>query len=103
MAPRRQTSRVRLDLTGCLRETIGRAGLTARELAQGTRAAVAGGKRLRRALDASRYGFDAILDDRGALEAARAEGRRLSRLVDTLVVDGIGGSALGALALEAAL
>ena len=64
---------------------------------------MAGGKRLRRALDAGRYGFDAILDDRRALEAARAEGRRLSRLADTLVVDGIGGSALGALALEAAL
>jgi len=103
VASRRPSSRVRLDYTGCLRATIGRAGLTDRELAQGARAAVAGGKRLRRALDAGRYGFDAVLDDRKALEAARAEGRRLSRLADTLVVDGIGGSALGALALEAAL
>ena len=103
MASRRPSSRVRLDYTGCLRASIGRAGLTDRELAQGRRAAVAGGKRLRRALDAGRYGFDAVLDDRKALEAARAEGRRLSRLADTLVVDGIGGSALGALALEAAL
>ena len=37
------------------------------------------------------------------MQAAQAEARRLSRLADTLVVDGIGGSALGALALEAAL
>lgn len=107
MAARRSTrvptARVRLDFTGSLRETIGRAGLTARELAQGARAADAGRRRLRRALDKKRYGFDAILDDRRALDAARAEGKRLSRRADTLVVDGIGGSALGALALEAAL
>jgi glucose-6-phosphate isomerase len=100
---RRRSARVRLDLTGCLRDTIGRAGLTPRELERGARAADAGRKRLRRALDARRYGFDAVLDDREALAAARAQGRRLSRLADTLVVDGIGGSALGALALESAL
>ena len=86
-----------------MRATIGRAGLTEKELAQGTRAATAGAKRLRASLDAKRYGFDAILDDRQAVAEAQAEGKRLSRLADTLVVDGIGGSALGALALEAAL
>jgi glucose-6-phosphate isomerase len=106
-AQRRRTpppsGRVRLDLTGCLRDTIGRAGLSERELGAGVRAAAAGQKRLRRALDARRYGFDEILDDRAAVEAAVREGRRLSRLADTLVVDGIGGSALGPLALEAAL
>lgn len=101
--PTRPSPRVRLDYTGCLRATIGRGGLTDTELARATRAADAGAKRLRRAVDAGRYGFDGILDDRKAIEAARAEGRRLARLGDTLVVDGIGGSALGALALEAAL
>ena len=59
--------------------------------------------RLRRTLDAGQQGFDAILDDRPAVSAAVREGRRLARLADTLVLDGIGGSALGPLALQTAL
>ena len=59
--------------------------------------------RLRRTLDAGQQGFDAILDDRAAVSAAVREGRRLARLADTLVLDGIGGSALGPLALQTAL
>jgi glucose-6-phosphate isomerase len=59
--------------------------------------------RLRKILDEGQQGFDAILDDRAAVQAAVREGRRLARLADTLVLDGIGGSALGPLALQTAL
>ena len=41
--------------------------------------------------------------DRSAIGDSRREGRRLARFGDTLVVDGIGGSALGALAIQTAL
>ena len=94
---------VRLDFTGCLRERVGAAGFTRAQLQRACRAARPRLKRLRAALDSGRYGFDAILDDRGTAEACQREARRLARLADTLVVDGIGGSALGALALESAL
>lgn len=94
--------RVRLDYTGCLEESIGAAGLTRDEIAAACRRADDGRRRLREAVDSGRLGFDAVLDDKGAIEACRREGRRLARLADTLVVDGIGGSALGALALETA-
>jgi glucose-6-phosphate isomerase len=96
-------ARVRLDYTGCLRERIGRAGLSSAELAAGCRRAARRAAALRRALDAGRYGFDALLDDRRAAAASEREGRRLARLAETLIVDGIGGSALGALALYTAL
>ena len=94
---------LRLDYTGCLDERVGPAGFKRSELQRAARGARPNLKRLRAALDAGRYGFDAVLDDRATAEACRAEGRRLARLADTLVVDGIGGSALGALALESAL
>ncbi len=97
------TSRVRLDYTGCLQERIGKAGFTAKQIRTACHRASAGTRRLKKSLDSGRYGFDAVLDDRRALVASLAEGRRLRRLADTLVVDGIGGSALGALALETAL
>jgi glucose-6-phosphate isomerase len=95
--------RVRLDYTGCLRERVGEAGLTPDEIAAAGERAQSAARALRASLDQGRYGFDAILDDRRALAASVREGRRLSRLADTLVVDGIGGSALGALALQTAL
>jgi glucose-6-phosphate isomerase len=60
-------------------------------------------KTLRRTLDSGAQGWDAILDDRAAKDAAVREGRRLARVADTLVLDGIGGSALGPLALQTAL
>lgn len=94
--------RVRLDYTGCLQESVGAAGLTREEIAAACRRADDGRRRLREAVDSGRIGFDAVLDDADAIEACRREGRRLARLADTLVVDGIGGSALGALALETA-
>jgi len=94
--------RVRLDYTGCLQESVGEAGLTRDEIAAACRRADDGRSRLREAVDSGRIGFDAVLDDVDAIDACRREGRRLARLADTLVVDGIGGSALGALALETA-
>ena len=94
--------RVRLDYTGCLEESVGAAGLTRDEIAAACRRADDGRSRLRGAVDSGRIGFDAVLDDVDAIDACRREGRRLARLADTLVVDGIGGSALGALALETA-
>jgi glucose-6-phosphate isomerase len=95
--------RVRLDYTGCLEESVGAAGFTRDEIAAACRAADDGRRRLREAVDSGRIGFDAVLDDKDALTSSQREGRRLARLADTLVVDGIGGSALGALALETAL
>jgi len=82
---------------------VGRAGFTRPELAAACARAERGIARLRRMLDAGGQGFDAILDDRAAVSAAVREGRRLARLADTLVLDGIGGSALGPLALQTAL
>jgi glucose-6-phosphate isomerase len=99
----RAAERVRLDYTGCLQDRIGPAGLTDSEVREACRAAEAGRRRLRRLVDDGSQGFDAALDDRAAVRAAEAEGRRLRRMADTLVVDGIGGSALGSLALETAL
>lgn len=64
-------------------------------------AADRGRRALRRRLDQGQYGFDAILDD--PADPSLREGRRLAAMADTLVVDGIGGSALGALALQTAL
>jgi glucose-6-phosphate isomerase len=93
---------VRLDYTGCLKESVGDAGFTAGEIAAACRAADDARGRLRRAADEGRLGFDSVLDDRALAEASVKEGRRLARLADTLVVDGIGGSALGALALQTA-
>lgn len=95
--------RVSLDFTGCLKDRVGSAGFTRPEIEAAGRKATPALKRLRRELDRGSYGFDSILDDRQAIEASLAEGRRLARLADTLLVDGIGGSALGALALETAL
>lgn len=100
---RAASSRVRLDYTGCLEERVGGAGFNRTELAAACARAAAGMKRLRRTLDSGAQGWDAILDDRAAKEAAVREGRRLARLADTLVLDGIGGSALGPLALQTAL
>jgi glucose-6-phosphate isomerase len=60
-------------------------------------------RRLRRELDAGRFGFDAILDDRRSQSLSVREGRRLARQADVLVVNGIGGSALGPLAIQTAL
>lgn len=94
---------VRLDFTGCLKDRIGSAGFTRQEVDAACRKAQASMKRLRKSLDAGRYGFDSALDDRRAIEASVSEGRRLARRGNTLVVDGIGGSALGALAIETAL
>jgi glucose-6-phosphate isomerase len=82
---------------------VGRAGFTRAELAAACARAAAGMKRLRRTLDSGAQGWDEILDDRAAKDAAVAEGRRLARLADTLLLDGIGGSALGPLALQTAL
>jgi glucose-6-phosphate isomerase len=94
--------RVRLDYTGCLSNSVGAAGLSREEIAAACRRAGDARSRLREAVDSGHVGFDAVLDDTDALEASRREGRRLARLADTLIVDGIGGSALGALALETA-
>jgi glucose-6-phosphate isomerase len=82
---------------------VGRAGFTRAEVAAACARALPGMRRLRRALDSGGQGWDAILDDRAAKDAAVREGRRLARLADTLVLDGIGGSALGPLALQTAL
>jgi glucose-6-phosphate isomerase len=95
--------RVRLDYTGCLEERIGKAGFSKQQIASACRRAEPARRRLRASLESGRYGFDAILDDRRAIGACKREGERLRKLADTLVVDGIGGSALGALALETAL
>ena len=94
---------MRLDYTGCLLERVGRAGFTRAEIAAACARAARGMAHLRRTLDSGAQGWDAILDDRAAVSAAVREGRRLARLADTLVLDGIGGSALGPLALQTAL
>jgi glucose-6-phosphate isomerase len=96
-------NRVRLDYTGCLRERVGEGGLLPAEIAAACQRAQAAAQGLRRSLDQGRYGFDSVLDDRQAAAKSVREGRRLARLADTLAVDGIGGSALGALALQTAL
>jgi glucose-6-phosphate isomerase len=101
--PRGAPSRVRLDYTGCLRERVGEAGLEQGEISAACARAATAARALRAALDAGRYGFDALLDDDKAAAASVREGRRLARLADTLALDGIGGSALGALALQTAL
>lgn len=100
---RTRTGRVRLDYTGCLDEAVGAAGFTRDEVAAACRQAEDARRRLRESVDAGTVGFDAILDDKETVAACQREGRRLARLADTLVVGGIGGSALGALALETAL
>jgi glucose-6-phosphate isomerase len=82
---------------------VGEAGLDPGEIAAGCQRAAAAARALRAALAEGRHGFDAILDDARAAAASVREGRRLARLADTLAVDGIGGSALGALALQTAL
>ena len=94
---------VRLDFTGCLEASIGPVGLGPDEIAAACLRADDGRARLRKAAAEGRLGFDTILDDDGLVQASVREGRRLARMADTLVVDGIGGSALGALALETAL
>ena len=106
MATRRGSARpaaVLLDYTGCLKDSVGDAGFTGGEFAAACRRADDARGRLRRAADEGRLGFDRVLDDAALAEASRREGRRLARLADTLVVVGIGGSALGALALSTAL
>lgn len=95
--------RVRIDYTGSLKERVGAGGLSPAEIRRGCRAAMQGLRSLRKDLDAGKYGFDAILDDRRMLTACAREAKRLSRLADTLIVNGIGGSALGPLALQSAL
>ena len=98
------TSRtITLDYTGCLTDTIGRAGLGRAELRSACARAGKARTALRKEIDKGTYGFDAALDDAAALSASVAEARRLSAQADTLIVIGIGGSALGALALETAL
>jgi glucose-6-phosphate isomerase len=82
---------------------VGRAGFTRAFIASACARAERGMARLRATLDGGQQGFDAILDDRAAIAAAVGEGRRLARMADTLVLDGIGGSALGPLALQTAL
>ena len=82
---------------------MGRAGFTRAEIAAACARAARGMSRLRRRLEGGEQGWAAILDDRAAVSAAVGEGRRLARLADTLVLDGIGGSALGPLALQTAL
>jgi glucose-6-phosphate isomerase len=96
-------TRVRLDYTGCLEERIGAAGLSRSELRRAARSARPALERLRWRLARGDYGFDAILDQAGPIRASLREGRRLQGFGDTLVVDGIGGSALGALAIQTAL
>jgi glucose-6-phosphate isomerase len=95
--------RVRVDYTGCLKERVGNAGLGRGEIRLGCRAAASAMRRLRQELDAGQYGFDAILDDRRMIAASVREGERLARLADVLIVNGIGGSALGPLALQSAM
>lgn len=98
-----EAGRVRIDYTGCLEERVGPAGFSREAVRRAARSACPGMARLRRQLDKGSYGFDAILDDRRRVAASVREGERLARMADTLVVDGIGGSALGALALQSAL
>jgi glucose-6-phosphate isomerase len=98
-----RAERIRLDYTGSLRDTVGAAGLTRDEIATACARAATARERLRALVDGGRHGFDEILDDRATAAACAEEGRRLARLADTLVVDGIGGSALGALAVQTAL
>jgi glucose-6-phosphate isomerase len=69
--------RVRLDYTGCLKDRVGAAGLDRDEIRTACAEAAEAQRRLRRALDERRYGFDAILDDARALLASLREGRRL--------------------------
>jgi glucose-6-phosphate isomerase len=95
--------RVVLDYTGCLREHVGPGGFRPGEVDAACRRAARHAQVLKRRLRAGQYGFDAVLDDAGARRAAAAEGERLASLADVLVVDGIGGSALGAMALQSAL
>jgi glucose-6-phosphate isomerase len=94
---------VALDYAGCLSERIGKAGFTRGELASACRRASRARSDLRKAIDNGVYGFDAALDDKQSLDSSVAEAQRLARVADTLIVIGIGGSALGALALETAL
>jgi glucose-6-phosphate isomerase len=82
---------------------VGASGFSRADLAAACARAASGTKTLRRTLDSGAQGWDAILDDRPARDAAVREGRRLARVADTLVLDGIGGSALGPLALQTAL
>jgi glucose-6-phosphate isomerase len=99
----KDADRIRLDYTGCLEDRVGRAGFTRQQIRTACRKAVPKLHRLRNNLDSGRYSFDAILDGRAMAAQTVLEARRLRRMADTLVVDGIGGSALGALALETAL
>jgi glucose-6-phosphate isomerase len=103
MAAPRRAPRVVLDYSGCLRAFVGRAGFRPEEVAAACRRAARHAGVLRERLRAGEAGFEAVLDDAPAWRAARAEGARLAALADVLVVDGIGGSALGALALQSAL
>jgi glucose-6-phosphate isomerase len=95
--------RVRLDFTGCLEDRIGSAGFSKDQIQTACRRAEPALRRLRLSLDRGKHGFDAVLDDRRAISACKREAERLRRLADTLLVNGIGGSALGALALQTAL
>jgi glucose-6-phosphate isomerase len=104
---------VELDYTGCLSERVGSAGFDRAEIGQACAQAADAVKALRQRLHAdlpfpeslkqAESGFDAALDDGSSLKQSQAEGRRLAKTADTLIVVGIGGSALGALALETAL
>jgi len=91
------------DYTGCLADRIGRGGFTHKQIGAACDKTSGAMKRLRRDLDSGRRGFDSVLDDEAMIASAVGEGRRLARQADTLVVDGIGGSALGPLALYTAL
>ena len=94
---------VQLDYSGCLTDVVGKGGLTRSEIASACSKAEKSRAALRKAIDKGTYGFDGALDDREALQRSVAEASRLAREADTLIVIGIGGSALGALALETAL
>jgi glucose-6-phosphate isomerase len=97
------TRSVQLDYSGVLSDAIGKVGLSRGEIASAAKKADRARAALRKAIDKGTYGFDAALDDRQALAASVAEGKRLAHDADTLIVIGIGGSALGAMALETAL
>jgi glucose-6-phosphate isomerase len=78
-------------------------GLDAGEVAAGAPLAAAALAGFRRSFDEGRYGFPALPSAKGLIEVITAYAKAVAGQFDTICVAGIGGSALGAWALDCAL